>query len=577
MIIKKINFHIILIVLIFFIKNKTFSQYNYQKSNPIDLPLILSGNFGEIRGTHFHAGIDIKTNGKEGFKIKSIDNGFLSRVSISLGSYGKAIYIKHNDGTTSVYAHLKKFSNKIEEIIKRFQYENKTFVLNKFFKENDIIIKKNEIIGYSGNTGGSSGPHLHFEIRDSKTQNVLNPHLFGYKLSDSKEPVIKKIILYNLNEFKRFENNKLKKNIPFKVISNSKVITDSINYIGKFGIGVETFDQHNLSYNRNGIYEIELLKNNKMIYNIKFDRFSFNDKKYINYFIDYEELKENNSKVVKLFSNVNSNLSFLKKEQSGHITFEENLDYNLELNIYDFEGNKKNIIIPHKKNSNYLKQVKLNNKSNIKIDEKRTYDFENKKVVFFKNSYLENQFVLIKNLNDTLILVNKNYPLNKKIKVSFKIKNNLSSNKNLGIGLIVNNSKKTKFLPSIIENNELYSYSDELGSFFITSDNDKPTIKPLNFKNGDWISKKKYLKLEINDLTSGIKKYDGNINGKWILLEYDPKKNLLTYDLEDLKYDSYKLNLVVNVEDFANNKSIYEAEIYRDIGVFEKDLSTSTK
>ena len=219
----------------------------------------------------------------------------------------------------------------------------------------------------------------------------------------------------------------------------------------------------------------------------------------------------------------------------------------------------------------------MNNKSNIKIDEKRTYDFENKKVVFFKNSYLENQFVLIKNLNDTLILLNKNYPLNKKIKVSFKIKNNLSGNKNLGIGLIVNNSKKTKFLPSIIENSELYSYSNELGSFFITSDNDKPTIKPLNFKNGDWISKKKYLKLEINDLTSGIKKYDGNINGKWILLEYDPKKNLLTYDLEDLKYDSYKLNLVVNVEDFANNKSIYKAEIYRDIGVLEKDLSTSTK
>ena len=214
---------------------------------------------------------------------------------------------------------------------------------------------------------------------------------------------------------------------------------------------------------------------------------------------------------------------------------------------------------------------------NIKIDEKRTYDFENKKVVFFKNSYLENQFVLIKNINDTLILVNKNYPLNKKIKVSFKINNNLSSNKNLGIGLIVNNSKKTKFLPSIIENNELYSYSNELGSFFITSDNDKPTIKPLNFKNGDWISKKKYLKLEINDLTSGIKKYDGNINGKWILLEYDPKKKLLTYDLEDLKYYSYKLNLVLTVEDFANNKSIYKAEIYRDTGVLEKDLSTSTK
>ena len=450
-------------------------------------------------------------------------------------------------------------------------------MLNKFFKENDIIIKKNEIIGYSGNTGGSSGPHLHFEIRDSKTQNVLNPHLFGYKLNDSKEPVIKKVILYTLNKFERFENNKLKKNIPFKVISNSKVITDSINYIGKFGLGVETFDQHNLSYNRNGIYKIELIKNNKIIYDIKFDRFSFNDKKYINYFIDYEELKKNNSKVVKLFSNLNSNLSFLKKEQNGHIIFDENFDYNLELNIYDFEGNKKNIIIPYKKNSNYLKKVQLNKKSNINVDEKRTYDFENKKVIFFKNSYLENQFVSIKNLSDTLVLVNKNYPLNKKIRVSFKIENKLLSNKNIGIGLISNNSRKIKFLPSNIEGDQIYSYSDELGSFFIKYDFDKPTIKPLNFKNGDWISKKNYLKIEINDSTSGIKKYEGNINGKWILLEYDPKKKLLTYDLEDLKYDSYKLNLIVNVEDNANNKSIYEAEIYRDTGVLEKDLSTPTK
>ena len=153
---------------------------------------------------------------------------------------------------------------------------------------------------------------------------------------------------------------------------------------------------------------------------------------------------------MKLFSNENSNLSFLKKEQNGHIKFEENYDYNLELNIYDFEGNKKNIKIPYKKNSNYLKKVELNKKSNINIDEKRTYDFENKKVVFFKNSYLENQFVSIKNLSDTLILVNKNYPLNKKIKVSFKLKNKLSTNKNLGIGLISNISKKTKFYHQLL-------------------------------------------------------------------------------------------------------------------------------
>ena len=138
--------------------------------------------------------------------------------------YGKVVYIDHPNGFTSVYAHLKDFSTELDNYVRGELYRSKKSTIKKFPKKGELKVGRGELIGYSGNTGGSSGPHLHFEIRDSETQNVLNPHLFGYKLSDSKEPVIKKIILYTLNKFERFENNKLKENIPFKIINNSKVL-----------------------------------------------------------------------------------------------------------------------------------------------------------------------------------------------------------------------------------------------------------------------------------------------------------------------------------------------------------------
>ena len=154
------------IFLLFLLSTLNLISQEEKQNNviPLSLPLKLSGNFGEIRGSHFHAGIDIKTNGKEGYKIKSILSGYISRISISTNGYGKAIYIDHPNGTTSVYAHLKKFSKKIEKIIKKYQYKNQKYEIQKFFKKDEIKIEKEEFIGYSGNTGGSSGPHLHFEI-----------------------------------------------------------------------------------------------------------------------------------------------------------------------------------------------------------------------------------------------------------------------------------------------------------------------------------------------------------------------------------------------------------------------------
>ena len=177
-----------------------FGQYEKDIIAPLEIPFSLSGTFGEPRTTHFHLGLDIRTQGKEGWKVKSIASGMVSRIKISLGGYGKAIYIDHPDQTTSVYAHLKKFAPKIESYIKKIQYKNENYIVQKFLKKDELIIEKGEVIGFSGNTGGSSGPHLHFEIREKKSQKPINPLLFNLPVYDNQRPLIQKLFIFYPNK-----------------------------------------------------------------------------------------------------------------------------------------------------------------------------------------------------------------------------------------------------------------------------------------------------------------------------------------------------------------------------------------
>ncbi len=242
---------------------------------PLDIPLKLSGTFGEFRPTHFHAGLDIKTQGKEGFKVRSIKAGSIRRIRVATTGYGKCLYIQHPDGTTSVYAHLKKFSPKIEAFIKAHQYEKESFIVQKFLKLGEMNVEEGEIIGFSGNTGGSMGPHLHFEIRDSKEETPLNPLQLGFDIPDSIRPIVQ-----GLYRYKRDANGLSQKTaLALERVNDSVYHAENQRLGGDHAFGIRLFDRQDLSYNRNGIYKATVLINGSEYFSYTFDKIDFRDGK----------------------------------------------------------------------------------------------------------------------------------------------------------------------------------------------------------------------------------------------------------------------------------------------------------
>ena len=178
-------------ILFFLFNLSVFGQNEFYWVPPLDIPIQLSGTFGELRNNHFHAGIDIRTQGRQGLKVRSVQDGRISRIRVSVSGYGKALYVEHRNGTTSVYAHLKKFAPKIEAYVKEKQYQKETFQIQLFPKKNELSIEAGEIIGFSGNTGGSYGPHLHFEMRETKGQFPINAMRYLMVIEDTQRPQVK--------------------------------------------------------------------------------------------------------------------------------------------------------------------------------------------------------------------------------------------------------------------------------------------------------------------------------------------------------------------------------------------------
>jgi hypothetical protein len=526
--------------------------------SPIDAPFDLSGTFGEFR-SRFHTGIDFKSRGVQGQKIFSIEDGFVSRIEVNNYGYGKVIYIDHPNGYTSVYAHLRNFSPELNKYIKSELYKSKTNSIKKFPKKNELTIRKGSVIGYSGNTGRSFGPHLHFEIRETENQNALNPLMFNYKYIDKERPIIRG--LYIINEDKSLVR-KLPVRKKISKLNDSTYISDLIEYNGKIGIGLDIYDiQYKNLYNQNGIYKVELFIDSILSYSYKMDKIKFSENHYKKIMYDYLSLVEKNKKVLKIYTPRNSNLSFLKNNSfNGIINSDTYKDNYVTIKISDWN-----------KNSSYIKfrlksvTTKSEDISFQGIEVLRNQDYtlnKNSSIIEIdKNTFYDDLLLNISYNSDTLDLGKEKNPFRSslRVKLPHKIIDTMQLRQSF-VGKIIND--RVSYLSSKKNNSYVYTNTSSLGRYIISRDTLEPEIKPINFKNNSNIKGKRSLRLRLKDELSGIKKYSSYINGIWALFEYEPKSNLIFHNLSDGIINNGENELIIKYEDGVGNKGVFRAKVF---------------
>ncbi|MDH7446841.1 M23 family metallopeptidase [Aquimarina sp. 2201CG14-23] len=545
-----------------------YSQNNLPKDyfmNPLDIPLAVSGTYGELRSNHFHSGLDLKTEGQEGLKVYASASGAITRIKISHFGYGKAMYITHPNGYTSVYAHLQKFAPEIEAYIKKRQYAKESYQIELFPKTGALSVKKGDVIAYSGNTGGSGGPHLHFEIRDAKAR-PMNPMSFGIDVKDTKKPTINSAWIYSLDNNAHVDGNQQPNKLRLIPQEDGSYKAASVTAYGKLGIGVSVIDQQNLAANKNGVYEISTALNGQKNFALKMNRFSFSETRYINRLIDYSHYKKNRSRVTKLFIENNNPLSIYENVvNDGVFVVEDSLSYTVKVFVKDFKDNTTIISIPieGKQVSEIAKKEISKTPYHAQSNQNFTYSSGIFDVYIPKNSLYENTYLDIEANGDTIKIHQDEIPMHKNMTIAFDVSNySEADKKRLYIGRLGYRNDHY-YVKTNKKNNRFSARTRTFGTYSLFTDTEKPTIVPINVSDKKWMSKANFLKIKINDADSGIASYRATINGKYILMEYDYKTGMLVYDFNDQVISDTENKFKLIVLDKVGNNTTFETIFFR--------------
>lgn len=531
--------------------------------NPVKIPVYLSATFAEIRTNAFHAGVDIRTQGVEGKEVFAVADGYVSRIGVSPFGYGKVLYITHDDGFTSVYAHLSKFNKTIADFVKMKQYENKSFSQNILLEEDMFPIKRGDFLGFTGNSGGSGGPHLHYEIRYTDTQEPVNPLFFGLKIKDNIKPCIKGLAIYPL------ENSIVNGSTsPFYTYS---LDNPSFEVGGDIAFGINVFDQADGSNNKNGPYSIELFADEKLIFSITSYKYSYSETRYVNSLIDYSYFINNKERFIRTEIDEFNKLS-VYDVKDGIVAVNQGYTLNMKYVVKDYNNNVS--ILPFTLIGVESPEIEQNN-----ILPNLSYDiFDGKscdinlngfEAHIPKNAFYRDVTLSVSKI-DTIQNIFSDYayrlgsdeiPLHKKIKIRIKVAEEFVDDTLLYVASVDKNGKLS-YLGNKYNDDFIEAQTNVLGTYLIAKDDIKPAIKPLNFKSGGLITENWSLRLEIEDKESGIGKYEMLVNGEWVLAEYDAKNKLLIYQIDNhIKKGHNTLEVIVT--DMLGNKCVYSTNLQR--------------
>lgn len=534
--------------------------------HPLNIKLYLAGTFGEIRSNHFHSGIDIKTNQREGYPVYAVADGYVSRLRVQIGGFGNAVYINHPNGITSVYAHLQKFNERIFFSVNKYQYLNKSFATDFQLTPIEIPVKKGDIIAWSGNSGSSAGPHLHFELRDSKTEHTINPLALGIKIDDHIKPTINGFYIYNLNDgpFSEFTKKQY-----FQTTGSSGNYTlnkvSIVNVSGKIGLGIMAYDQLNGSDNKNGHYSTTILLDGEKIFETVIDRFSFDDTRSINAFIDYPTKLTSGRVIQKGFKPPGARPSFYKYlTQNGIIELTDDKIHDIKYILKDIEGNQSVLNLKIKAAPGTSQTFSPKGQLlDYRLEHNLKYDgvFMNfPKGIFYDDVdlMLNKTAKTANSLSPIFHIHNKLTPLHQAFELQIKIDSSLYNLKDKLV--IVNENGASQ--GGEISNDYIKAFPKVLGKFYLKADTIAPVIIPVNVKEGANLAQQKRLSFKISDNLSGIKSFNGYINDEWVVMEYDPRYRSLIHDF-DQRTGFGKHNFKLVVTDMKNNTKTYNINFFR--------------
>jgi hypothetical protein len=538
---------------------------------PLKIPLSLSASFGELRSDHFHSGIDIKTQGVTGKEVVASDDGYIYLLLVSPVGFGRAVFIRHPTGYSTVYGHLDSYSPEIEAYVKAKQYENKSFAVTIYPPMERFRISRGEIIGFSGNSGSSSGPHLHYEVRKSDGEKPVNPLIFNFGIEDNLKPVIERLAIYTASAGTVINGRRgnLYLNISGSDGNYSLADDTRISINGLAGFGITSYDYMNNTANRFGINSLELQIDSITWFSYQINEFSFSETRYINAHIDYEAAQKNNIEIEKTFVLPNDKLSLYKNfMNNGLYEFNDNKSHAVKIIVKDGTNNTSVLSftvrpeVPEATPASTGQDSSIRRmpfgKSNlfasegikISIPEGALYDTLN-----FRYSKSDGNRNL---LSDIHHLNNRFTPLQKAIGLSIR-PDSIPPGKSSKLLIIkLDDRMNQNAIGGTFSDGYVNSDVTSFGNFAVTIDTIPPAIEVNGLADGINISDRKEIRVKIRDNLSGIKAYTGVIDGKWALFEYDPKNELLVYKLDPERItqgSNHKLTLTVT-DNCKNSTSI---------------------
>lgn len=538
--------------------------------NPLAPPLLLSGSFAELRSNHFHTGIDIKTNNETGKPVIAIADGYISRIKIRPYGFGKALYITHYNGYMSVYAHLSKFREDIRQYVQDEQYKQKKSTIELFPLKTKFKIHQGDTIAFSGNSGSSGGPHLHFEIRKKNNQHPVNPIKMGFDIEDTIAPVIYKI---SLTSFPNYETTqKIYKCLP-QNDTNGKIKMyaiepETLKIDKPTSIAIKSYDYYNNSTNMCGVNTVSMWLDGKKFFGYQLDEFSYSQKRYVNSLVDFPYYIRTKERFQRLYKQPNNQLPvYFPKDATGKISFADSLVHEIKIIVTDSKNNS-SMLVFYMQGPTSAESKKIYKGERFPYYQANRFENDTFSISFPQNAlYDDLDFTHKISFDDkfyspVITICSGEIPLQKKATLSIKA-NQVEPQYKSKLTIVQTAGKHFYNVGGYYKNGKVTAKTYKLGTYAISIDTTPPKIKPVNIYDNAKFVNDTTIRFRITDNLSGIQNYHLFIDGKWVLLYYDYKTNTLTYVFDShIEKNGELHSLQLTVIDGKGNTGYYATKFY---------------